>query len=80
MVAELAEFGLTPRHPSPFAKGSKAPGNRPSPPADTTRAGALLHAANADTELTREHDPVGRVVSETVNGRIRPARRGDVDS
>lgn len=33
-------------------------------------SGALLRAANADTELTREHDAVGRVVSETVNGRI----------
>ncbi|MFE3017103.1 DUF6531 domain-containing protein [Streptomyces sp. NPDC059256] len=33
-------------------------------------SGALLHAANADTELTREHDAVGRVISETVNGRI----------
>ncbi|WP_327324231.1 DUF6531 domain-containing protein [Streptomyces sp. NBC_01210] len=32
--------------------------------------GALLHAANADTELTREHDAAGRVVSETVNGRV----------
>ncbi|MEC4020003.1 putative T7SS-secreted protein [Streptomyces sp. H27-D2] len=33
-------------------------------------SGALLHAVNADTELTREHDSVGRVISETVNGRI----------
>ncbi|MDQ1009506.1 RHS repeat-associated protein [Streptomyces sp. V4I23] len=33
-------------------------------------SGALLHAANADAELTREHDAVGRVISETVNGRI----------
>ncbi|MFF1480325.1 DUF6531 domain-containing protein [Streptomyces sp. NPDC058301] len=32
-------------------------------------SGALLRAANADAELTREHDAVGRVISETVNGR-----------
>ncbi|MFD7979011.1 DUF6531 domain-containing protein [Streptomyces sp. NPDC059071] len=33
-------------------------------------SGALLHAANADAVLRREHDAAGRVISETVNGRI----------
>ncbi|MFI8824377.1 RHS repeat-associated core domain-containing protein [Streptomyces sp. NPDC053431] len=33
-------------------------------------SGALLRAANADTELIREHDAVGRVIAETVNGRV----------
>lgn len=32
-------------------------------------SGALLHAANADAGVSREHDAVGRVVSEEVNGR-----------
>ncbi|QTI88151.1 DUF6531 domain-containing protein [Streptomyces sp. AgN23] len=31
--------------------------------------GALLHAANTNTELTREYDRAGRVVSETIDGR-----------
>lgn len=31
--------------------------------------GALLHADNADAAVTREHDAVGRVISESVNGR-----------
>lgn len=31
--------------------------------------GALLHAANADAAVTREHDAVGRVISESVNDR-----------
>ncbi|MER7791550.1 RHS repeat-associated core domain-containing protein, partial [Streptomyces sp. NPDC097640] len=32
-------------------------------------SGALRHVANADAELTWERDPVGRVVSEALNGR-----------
>ncbi|MFD8870485.1 DUF6531 domain-containing protein, partial [Streptomyces sp. NPDC059590] len=31
-------------------------------------SGALRHAANADAELTWERDPMGRVVSEALNG------------
>ncbi|MCT2591451.1 DUF6531 domain-containing protein [Streptomyces sp. N2-109] len=31
--------------------------------------GALVHAANAAAELTLERDPLGRVLTETVNGR-----------
>ncbi|MEV8058855.1 DUF6531 domain-containing protein [Streptomyces antimycoticus] len=31
--------------------------------------GALVHATNTHTELTLERDPLGRVLSETVNGR-----------
>ncbi|MER6717639.1 hypothetical protein [Streptomyces halstedii] len=31
-------------------------------------SGGLLHAANADAVLSREHDAAGRVVAETVNG------------
>ncbi|WP_307822006.1 DUF6531 domain-containing protein [Streptomyces coffeae] len=31
--------------------------------------GALIQAANPTTELTREHDPLGRLIAETLNGR-----------